>query len=144
MDMDHAAALVRLTRYYESLSLQNIGSLGEFYTPNAYFRNPFNEVRTSAEMAHIFRRLLMHIDVPRIEITATILQSNQAFLVWNFRCRLKRWHEDELTIRGASHLRLSNDGRVAYQRDYWDVAEELYEKLPMLGRLMRWLKRRMC
>jgi steroid delta-isomerase len=26
-------------------------------------------------------------------------------------------------------------------RDYWDAAEELYEKLPA-GRLMRWLKRR--
>ena len=27
-------------------------------------------------------------------------------------------------------------------RDYWDAAEELYEKLPLLGALMRWLKRR--
>jgi steroid Delta-isomerase len=26
-------------------------------------------------------------------------------------------------------------------RDYWDAAEELYEKLPILGGLMRWLKR---
>jgi steroid delta-isomerase len=25
-------------------------------------------------------------------------------------------------------------------RDYWDAAEELYEKLPVLGALMRWLK----
>ena len=25
-------------------------------------------------------------------------------------------------------------------RDYWDAAEELYEKLPLLGALMRWLK----
>jgi hypothetical protein len=27
-------------------------------------------------------------------------------------------------------------------RDYWDAAEELYEKLPVLGGLMRWLKTR--
>jgi hypothetical protein len=26
-------------------------------------------------------------------------------------------------------------------RDYWDAAEELYEKLPVLGGLMRFLKR---
>jgi hypothetical protein len=31
---------------------------------------------------------------------------------------------------------------VAYHRDYWDAAEELYEKLPVLGGLMRFLKRR--
>ena len=34
------------------------------------------------------------------------------------------------------------DGRIALHRDYWDAAEELYEKLPVLGVLMRWLKSR--
>ena len=32
--------------------------------------------------------------------------------------------------------------RITLHRDYWDAAEELYEKLPLLGTLMRWLKRR--
>ena len=41
----------------------------------------------------------------------------------------------------ASHMRFAADGRVVYHRDYWDAAEELYEKLPVLGPLMRWLKR---
>jgi len=27
-------------------------------------------------------------------------------------------------------------------RDYWDAAEELYEKLPGVSVLMRWLKKR--
>jgi steroid delta-isomerase len=31
---------------------------------------------------------------------------------------------------------------VAYHRDYWDSAEELYEKVPLLGAFMCWLKRR--
>ena len=45
-------------------------------------------------------------------------------------------------MRGASHLRFAPDGRVADHRDYWDAAEELYEKLPVVGGVMRWLKRR--
>jgi hypothetical protein len=32
--------------------------------------------------------------------------------------------------------------RVAVHRDYWDAAEELYEKLPVVGGVMRWLKKR--
>jgi hypothetical protein len=31
---------------------------------------------------------------------------------------------------------------IVVHRDYWDAAEELYEKLPWLGGLMRWLKRK--
>jgi hypothetical protein len=48
----------------------------------------------------------------------------------------------EQVIRGGSHLTLDPDGRISDHRDYWDAAEELYEKLPGLGALMRWLKRK--
>ena len=49
----------------------------------------------------------------------------------------------ERRIHGSSHLRFAHDGRVAYHRDYWDAAEELYETLPLLGSLLRWIKRRL-
>jgi hypothetical protein len=37
---------------------------------------------------------------------------------------------------------LDDEGRITLHRDYWDAAEELYEKLPLIGSLMRWLKKR--
>lgn len=54
---------------------------------------------------------------------------------------MKRFSTDEQCIRGATHIRFAADGRVEFHRDYWDAAEELYEKLPVLGTLMRGLKR---
>lgn len=36
------------------------------------------------------------------------------------------------------------DGRIVLHRDYWDAAEELYAKLPVLGGLMRYLKRKLA
>ena len=44
-------------------------------------------------------------------------------------------------IRGATLVRFDTQGRVTLHRDYWDAAEELYEKLPLLGTLMRWLRK---
>jgi hypothetical protein len=46
------------------------------------------------------------------------------------------------TIRGATHLRFAADGRIRYHRDYWDAAEELYAKLPVIGAMTRLLQRR--
>ena len=55
---------------------------------------------------------------------------------------MKRFDTTTLqTVRGASHLKFAADGRINFHRDYWDAAEELYEKLPLVGSLMRWLKR---
>jgi hypothetical protein len=45
-------------------------------------------------------------------------------------------------ILGASHIVFNAQGLVSLHRDYWDAAEELYEKLPIVGSVMRWLKRR--
>ena len=42
-----------------------------------------------------------------------------------------------------AYLKLAPDGRVRWHRDYWDAAGELYEKLPVIGAVMRWLKHRM-
>jgi steroid delta-isomerase len=41
-------------------------------------------------------------------------------------------------------VRFGSDGRVLYHRDYWDAAGELYENLPVIGGLMRWLKQKMA
>ena len=48
-----------------------------------------------------------------------------------------------LTVRGVTHLRFDADGRVVLHRDYWDAAEELYEKLLLIGAPPSWLRRRM-
>ena len=48
------------------------------------------------------------------------------------------------TIHGASHLRFDAAGRIVYQRDDWDAADDLYAKLPLIGPVMRHLKRRMA
>ncbi|MEO8598749.1 MAG: nuclear transport factor 2 family protein, partial [bacterium] len=68
-------------------------------------------------------------------------QGDTAFLTWDFRFRMKRFSTEKQCIRGATHLRFDADGRVNFHRDYWDAAEELYEKLPLLGGFMRLLKR---
>ncbi|VVD86549.1 isomerase [Pandoraea soli] len=143
MDIDHAAALTRLTRYFETLTRQSVGNLGEFYAPNVYLKTPMHEVRSAAEVATLLTHLFERVDVPRIEFTATLLQHNQALLVWNLHFHTKRWLDDEQVIHGASHLRLAVDGRVAYQRDYWDATEDIYVKLPIFGRLLRWLRHRL-
>jgi hypothetical protein len=52
--------------------------------------------------------------------------------------------KEEQCIRGATHLKWQKDESHGWQvdlhKDYWDAAQELYEKLPLLGALMRWLK----
>ncbi len=127
---------------FERLTPQDLPRLAELYVPDARFKDPFNEVRGVPAITRIFEHMFATLEAPRFVIHDVIVQGEQCFLSWNFIFGLRRWRRGELTVRGASHLKLAADGRIADHRDYWDVAEELYEKLPGLGVLMRWLKRR--
>ena len=137
------AAVQRVVELFERLQPADIDRLAEFYTADAYFKDPFNEVRGVPAIEQVFRHMYVALHEPRFVITGRIVQGTQCFLTWDFRFRMKRFDTaTEQVVRGGSHLRLAPDGRVSFHRDYWDAAEELYEKLPVVGALMRWLKKR--
>lgn len=139
--MSHRPALDRLITAFETLSPDNVGALADFYRADAYFKDPFNDVRGRAEIVFIFKHMYRQVDAPRFEIKQSILEGHDAFIVWEFCFRMKSRKGPELRIHGSSHLRFTPDHMVEYHRDYWDSAEELYEKIPGLGWLMRLLRR---
>lgn len=140
---DSRAAVAGITRWFESLTPGNLGQLEAFYTADARFKDPFNDVRGVRAITQIFKHMFVALHEPRFVVTQQIVDGAQAFLVWEFRFRFKRFDTvTEQVIHGGSHLTLTEDGRISEHRDYWDAAEELYEKLPGLGALMRWLKRK--
>ena len=136
------AAVQRIVALFEQLSLQDLPRLAEIYTPDARFKDPFNEVQGVAAIQGIFEHMFAALESPRFIIRDTVVQGEQCVLLWDFSFRMKRFNREAQRIRGASHLKLAADGRILLHRDYWDAAEELYEKLPVLGVLMRWLKGR--
>ena len=132
----------RVRAFFESISPQSVQRIGEIYAVDAWFKDPFNEVRGVESIRRIFEHMFEQVDSPRFVVREVLAEGDGAFLTWDFVFRNSRLGEGQQVIRGASHLRFDADGRVNYHRDYWDAAEELYEKIPFLGGLMRALKRR--
>jgi steroid Delta-isomerase len=131
-----------LIRFYHELSPASLDRFAEFYSADAYFKDPFNEVRGVAAIQRIFAHMFRQVAAPRFVVSEQLVDANGALLVWTFHYRVQRWGKGEMgAIRGVSHLRFDADGKVNYHRDYWDAAEELYMKLPVLGLLMRGLRR---
>ena len=136
--------LDKLASYFASVTEATLPQLRDLYAPDAYFKDPFNEVRDVASIEHIFAEMYVSLHEPRFLVHSKVEQGNQAFLTWDFNFRIKKYKPHVVqTIRGSSHLKFDEQGRVCYHRDYWDAAEELYEKLPIVGGLMRFLKKRL-
>lgn len=128
-----AAALIA---HYEALRSDGLDALIALYAADCRFKDPFNEVSGRAAVRRIFEHMFETVDAPRFVVNEVLVEGDQCFLGWDF-------HAGDFVIRGASHLRFDAAGLVTSHRDYWDAAEELYEKLPVLGALMRLLKRKL-
>jgi limonene-1,2-epoxide hydrolase len=134
-----------VVRYFETLSPEAVEAMAEVYAPDAFFKDPFNEVRRVEDVQEIFRRMYANLLEPRFRVVNRIDGDGQAMLEWDFEFRIRRYRPDRLwTVHGVSHLRFAPDGRIAYHRDFWDTGEELYAKLPVVGALVRLLRRRMA
>ena len=53
------------------------------------------------------------------------------------KIRRKDWQVD-----GASRITLTCEGKVSEHVDFWDAAQGLYEMIPLIGPLLRMLRRR--
>jgi ketosteroid isomerase-like protein len=137
------ARVARVVAFFEHLSRADLPRLVDFYTADARFKDPFNEVLGVPAIRAVFAHMYQALEAPRFVVHEIVVERDQCFLAWDFLFRFRRYAPAvDQVVRGGSHLRFAADGRIAMHRDYWDAAEELYEKLPAVGALMRWLKRR--
>lgn len=136
------AATARLVQLYEQLTPERLDTLHTCYAAEAHFKDPFNDVRGLPAIRQVFAHMFATLEGPRFIVTEQLVQGDQAFLAWEFRFRMRRWRSgQEQCIRGGTLVRFNAQGLAVAHRDYWDTAEELYEKLPVLGPLMRWLRK---
>ena len=134
-----------LVAFFETIRLESIAEFPRYYSEDAFFKDPFNEVRGVPAIQRIFTHMFSQVAEPRFKITERVVDGNAAMLVWEFHYRVAIFgREQKQVIRGASHLKFDAEGKVFWHRDYWDAAEELYARLPVVGLLMRGLKKLMA
>jgi len=140
---DVPTSVARLVSFFERLTPQTLHELDALYAADARFKDPFNDVTGLPAIRGIFAHMFVALKSPGFVVTSRIEQGSSCFLIWEFHFEFKRFRRNQpQVILGSSHIIFDDAGRVTLHRDYWDAAEELYEKLPLVGGLMRWLKRR--
>lgn len=132
----------RLIDFYEHITPESVADIQKHYADNAFFKDPFNEVEGIAAISGIFSKMFVQVNNPRFVVHTAFESGSEVFLGWHFLFEMQRFKKGQVqVVRGASHVQLNDSGLVQSHRDYWDAAEELYEKIPVLGGLMRWIKK---
>ena len=134
-------ALDALCDYFEKLSADTLDELDAHYAAGTWFKDPFHEVTGVEAIRAILRHTFDKLPGARFRVTRRFPGADQhAVILWEMDFVMPVTRQPT-TISGATHLTFDAAGKVIRHRDYWDAAEELYAKLPVLGALMRYLQR---
>lgn len=131
----------RYVELFEHLAPERLGELELLLTEDVHFCDPFNDVRGVAAVRRVLEDMFERTESPRFEVLHWTVSGHCGFIRWRFRARvpvLGLW-----CVEGVSALAFAEDGRIAEHLDYWD-ASCVYEQIPLLGAVLRWVRRRLA
>lgn len=143
-----------LDAYLDQLSrldAAHLDALVALCADDVRFRDPFNDVRGSAAFRAVFADMLEKLEDIEFRVCARALEAapradglHVALVAWHLSARLPRLGGAAWNVAGCSEIHLDRSGRICTHVDYWDAASGLYERLPVLGRLLRYLRGRLA
>lgn len=135
-------AVEKYVELIENLSRGRVGELADLCAADVRFRDPFNDVRGVELFQAAMAKMFDDVGEPRFTIHDWAISGRTAYLRWTFDFRPPRAAE-RWTIEGMSELRYDERARVMAHLDHWDASRQLYEKLPVIGFVLRKIRERL-
>lgn len=141
--MDTLAVANRYAEFYETLIKETPKEeYLLFFDEHSYFEDPFQKVHGIEAIHKIFTDMYEKLYEPKFIVDEVISSDNVAYIRWDFEYALSEKGSQEF-FTGVSRVIFSEDEKVLSHIDYWDAASHVYEKIPLLGGLLRLIKRKL-
>lgn len=129
-------------RFFEELTPAALDDIAQVYTDDARFADPFSDVRGHQAIRRVFDDMFRRAPDARFTVHESAWSGERWFLYWSMDFTTRggdAWH-----ITGTSRVTVGTDGRVSEHLDYWDSGSQFYQRLPLLGAVIRAIRRRMA
>ncbi len=138
------APLDKFMETYNQLDKNNLALLDTIYHPEVQFSDPAHSLDGLNSLKLYFTALYENVRSIRFAFHAHLENRGQAFLTWTMHFSHPRLAKGRsIAVSGCSRLAFAPDGKVIHHRDYFDLGEMVYEHVPVLGSLVKTIKKRL-
>jgi limonene-1,2-epoxide hydrolase len=106
-----------------------------YYDTNIYFRDTIQEIRGIAEFTAMTERLTKRSKDLKMKIVNSVIEGNIIFMEWEMTLSFKKYPSS--VLYGSSRLTLNEQGKIAEQRDYYDLWGDIFDNIPRFGKAYR-------
>ncbi|MDN4501053.1 nuclear transport factor 2 family protein [Alteromonadaceae bacterium BrNp21-10] len=132
----------RFIHLYQNLNKDNLSLLKDIYHPDIHFTDPLHSINGLDALTAYFTKLYSNVSEVSFVIEDSMEHAECVGIYWNMQFSHPALRKGlPITVCGHSRLKFKNDV-VIFHQDYFDTNNMLFEHVPLLGRLIRMLKRR--
>ncbi len=132
----------RFKNYFRILHESDLSELRELYSDQIIFKDPVHEIRGLVELEDYFTSMCADLTDCRFEYLDEAVTESTAYIKWIMHFKHPRLGNRLISVRGVSHLKIGD--KIDYHEDFYDMGAMLYEQLPLLGNVTRWLRLRLA
>lgn len=115
--------------------------MDELYSSDVIFRDPVHQIQGIAPLHDYMDDMYRKLTECRFEYLDQLVCEHSAYIKWNMHFRHESLGNKLITVRGVSQIQY--DEKVIFHEDVYDMGELIYEHVPVIGGVTRWLKRRL-
>jgi len=111
------------------------------YAPDAYLNDTLKTLHGSAAIREYFIRTAQGLDSMKVIFDDLAVSGRNYYFRWTMDTRMKHLAPGK-TIRtiGVTMVRFDPQGRVILHQDFWDSAQGVWDHVPVLGTMIRWIQ----
>ena len=132
----------RFKDYFRVLHESDLSQLRTIYADNIVFKDPVHEIRGLVELEDYFMSMCADLSDCRFEYLDELVTEDAAYVKWMMHFKHPRLGNRLISVRGVSHLKIGD--KIEFHEDFYDMGAMLYEQLPVLGNVTRWLRMRLA
>lgn len=106
-----------------------------YYDENILFRDSVQELRGIEEFTAMTRRLTDRSRDLSMNIVRVAQHGRDIFIEWEMTIKFKK--NPSSILYGTSRVTLNENGKIAEQRDYYDLWGDIFDNIPRFGKAYR-------
>lgn len=139
-----ALALERFGLFFENLTPERVEkTIEQVYAPDAWLYDTLVLHHGMDEIKPYFLATAKRAAGVRVEIMETLRSGSDFYIKWQMDIDWSAFKKGKTTRSfGMSNLRFNDAGQVILHYDFWDSANGFFEHIPVVGSLIRAIKRK--
>ena len=112
-----------------------------YYAQDIYFRDSIQELWGMEEFKAMTERLTDRSNDLTMNVVRTAQSGMDIFIEWEMTIKFKK--NPSSVLYGASRVTLNEEGKIAEQRDYYDLWGDIFDNIPRIRKpYRRFMKRK--